>query len=66
MSQDARVGDIIELDFTTDPYTRLEPGDRGEVTFIDSLGTIHAHWESGSTMGVVPGVDGFHVITRKE
>jgi hypothetical protein len=47
------VGDRIRLLSTTDEYTRLRPGDEGEVTFVDSLGTVHVRWDNGSTLGLV-------------
>ena len=32
-------------------------GTRGKVLLVDDIGTIHVAWESGSTLGIVPGVD---------
>lgn len=58
----ADVGDCIELEFTSDEYTNLRPGDRGTVTYVDALGTVSAKWDNGSTLGLVPGVDRFHVV----
>jgi hypothetical protein len=57
-----RAGDTVELVYTDDPYTDLIPGDRGEVTFVDSFGTVHVQWASGSTLGLVPGVDRWIVV----
>jgi hypothetical protein len=50
-------GDRVRLVHTDDPYTRLEPGEEGVVSFVDHLGTIHVDWDSGSSLGLVPGVD---------
>ncbi|WP_434656213.1 DUF4314 domain-containing protein [Thermoanaerobacterium thermosaccharolyticum] len=36
-----------------DPYTKLQPGDKGTVTSVDDMGTIHVSWDSGSSLGVV-------------
>ena len=32
-------------------------GTKGEVLHVDDTGTIHITWQTGSTLGVVPGVD---------
>lgn len=36
-----------------DPYTKLQPGDKGTVTNVDDIGTIHVNWDCGSSLGVV-------------
>ena len=50
-------GTRIELVSMEDPYSKLKPGDRGSVTFIDDTGTIFADWDSGSGLGLVYGID---------
>lgn len=50
---------LISMD---DPYSRLQPGDEGTVRFIDDAGTVHVDWDNGSGLGLVPGVDSYHVI----
>lgn len=47
----------VELVCMNDPYTRLVPGDQGEVVMVDDVGTIHVAWDNGSSLGVVYGVD---------
>ena len=32
-------------------------GTKGTVIHVDDIGGIHIAWETGSTLGVVPGVD---------
>lgn len=54
---DPPAGTRIRLVSTSDQHTRLRPGDEGVVTFVDSLGTVHARWDDGSTLGLVPGED---------
>lgn len=55
------VGDRVELVFTSDPYTRLRPGDRGTVTGIFQVPgqppdvQVHIAWDSGSTLAMLPG-----------
>jgi hypothetical protein len=46
-------GTQIQLVKMCDPYTKLKPGDRGEVDFVDDSGTIFCIWRCGSTLGVV-------------
>lgn len=50
-------GTRVELISTSDPLTQLKPGDRGTVSQVDSLGTVHTRWDSGSSLGMVPGED---------
>jgi Domain of unknown function (DUF4314) len=45
-------GERIELIRCNDPYTKLEPGARGTVLLVDSLGTVHVKWDSGGTLGL--------------
>jgi hypothetical protein len=55
-------GDEIELIATADPCTRLRPGDRGTVTRVDALGTVHARWAGGSALGLIPGADSWRTV----
>ena len=50
-------GTRIELQYISDPHTELKPGALGTVTMTDALGTIHVAWDSGSTLGLIPGED---------
>ena len=36
--------------------------DRGEVDFVDDIGTIHMRWDNGRALGIVPGEDSFTVL----
>ncbi len=58
----AKKGDRIELVYTSDVMTNLRQGDRGTVTMIDAMDTVHVKWDSGSTLGMVPGEDSFRII----
>jgi hypothetical protein len=58
----ALVGKRVELVYTSDPYTDLRPGDKGTVSLVDSMGTVHVKWDSGSSLGLVRGEDQFRVI----
>jgi hypothetical protein len=57
-------GKRIELISTSDPYTELKPGDRGNVDFVDDMGTIHVTWDNGSTLGLVPGEDQYRFVNE--
>ncbi len=50
-------GTRVELVQMNDPYSKLQPGDKGTVDFVDDTGTIFCSWDSGSTLGVVYGED---------
>ena len=50
-------GTRVELVEMNDPYSRLKPGDKGTVRFVDDTGTIFVDWDSGSGLGIVYGVD---------
>ena len=47
----------VELISMNDPYSKLLPGDRGVVEFVDDIGTIFVKWDSGSGLGVAYGED---------
>ena len=55
-------GTRVELVYTSDPYTKLKPGDTGEVMFVDDMGTVHINWDCGSTLGMVPGEDEIRIL----
>jgi hypothetical protein len=50
-------GTRVELIIMNDMYSKLKPGDKGTVDFVDDTGTIFCTWDSGSTLGVVYGED---------
>ena len=50
-------GTRVMLIRMNDPYTNLRLGDRGTVTLVDDIGTVHVNWDCGSTLGVVFGED---------
>lgn len=50
-------GTRVELVSMDDPYTKLKPGDRGTVSFVDDIGTVFVHWDCGSGLGVAYGED---------
>lgn len=62
LKRDYPTGTRVELIYMNDPYSKLVPGDKGTVDYIDDAGTIHVHWDSGSSLGLIYGEDSF----RKE
>ena len=49
-------GCVVELISMDDEYAP-PAGTKGTVAHVDDIGTIHIAWKTGSTLGVVPGVD---------
>ena len=47
----------VELISMDDPYTKLQPGERGTVRLVDDIGTVFVDWDCGSSLGVAYGVD---------
>jgi hypothetical protein len=45
---------LVQMD---DPYTKLQPGDKGTVTSVDDIGTIHVKWDRGGSLSIVFGED---------
>lgn len=62
MTKPTIIGKRVRLIHTSDPYTRIRPGDEGTVDFLDDLGTVHVLWDSGSSLGMVRGEDQFVYI----
>ena len=53
----------VELVNMDDPFnTKLVPGCRGTVRFVDDMGTIHVRWDCGSSLGVAYGEDSCKII----
>lgn len=61
----AHVGRRVELIHTNDPSTTLRPGDQGIVTMVDDANVLYVEWESGETLGLMPGIDTFQFITNR-
>ena len=51
--------ELIEMYDNTNPVPK---GTKGIVDFVDDIGTIHMKWETGSSLGLIVGVDEFKVI----
>ncbi len=55
-------GTRVKLVRCTDPYTRLDSGEEGTVSFVDDTGTIHVKWDNGYHLGMIPGEDVIEVV----
>ena len=55
-------GSRVELVSMADPYTKLKPGDRGEVDHVDAIGTVHIKWDCGSALGAAYGADEIRLL----
>lgn len=49
-----------------DDFQAVPPGTKGTVTHVDDAGTIHMHWDNGSSLGLVYGEDKFRTIYEHE
>ncbi|GAA0918917.1 DUF4314 domain-containing protein [Nonomuraea longicatena] len=52
--KDFAPGDRVEFIATTDPYTRLRPGDQGTVIRVEPMGGVAVRWDSGAVLGMLP------------
>ena len=59
-------GTRVMLIRMSDPYTNLRQGDRGTVSMVDDIGTIHVNWDRGSSLGIVFGEDECRRIEENE
>lgn len=57
-------GTRVELVCMDDPYTKLKPGEKGTVTSVDDIGTIHVAWDNGSHLGIAYGEDSCKKISE--
>jgi hypothetical protein len=56
------VGKMIRMVEMIDDPRPIESGTMGVIYHVDSLGTLHVHWENGRRLGVVPDVDRYEVV----
>lgn len=47
-----------------DPYSKLKEGDEGTISHIDDMKTIHVKWDNGSTLGLIPEVDHYQILSE--
>lgn len=56
---------IMLLSMGNDPCP-IEDNTRGTVRVVDDIGTIHCSFDSGRSLGIVPGEDSFRKLTEEE
>jgi hypothetical protein len=49
-------GCLVELISMDDEFAPPK-GTKGTVLHVDDIGGIHIAWETGSTLGIIPGID---------
>jgi len=59
-------GTRICCDYMSDDPRPIPPGTTGKVLYVDDIGTLHCTFDNGRQLGLVPGVDSFHVIQPAE
>lgn len=41
---------LVSMD---DPYTKLRPGDKGTIDYVDDAGGIQINWDNGSSLAAI-------------
>lgn len=59
-------GTRISLVKMDDPYSKLQPGDRGTVNFVDDAGNIDISWDIGEGLSIAYGEDECRKLTQAE
>ena len=62
-----KVGDRLELVFTTDELTKLKPGDQGIVTEIEGEPgdrLIKIKWDNGKNLALLEEIDKFKIVKK--
>ena len=57
-------GTRICLDSMENDPDPIPSGTKGTVQFVDDAGTLHCKFDNGRTLGVIPGVDDFHIVSE--
>lgn len=61
ISKERMAGMRVKLIYMEDPQAPV-PGTEGIVQYIDDMGTIHVAWDTGCSLGLVPGVDEWKIL----
>lgn len=60
-------GTRVRLVKMEDPFNKkLAPGSLGTVTHVDDIGSIHVHWDCGSSLAVIYGEDKCEIVKEAE
>lgn len=55
-------GARVALASSSDKHTRLQPNAMGTVLFTDDTGTVHVQFDTGETLGLIPGEDAWRAL----
>lgn len=58
-------GTVVEI-VSMDDAQAPPPGTLGEVEGVDDAGNLLTHWQTGSTLSLIPGVDSFRIVKEAE
>ena len=58
-------GTVVEI-VSMDDAQAPPPGTLGEVEGVDDAGNLLMHWQTGSTLSLIPGVDSFRIVKEAE
>lgn len=56
----------ILLQHMDDPYAPVPAGTCGTVRYVDDIGQIGVVWDNGRSLSLIPGVDTYRKLTKKE
>ena len=60
------VGSAVVLDHCRSNFMDIKDGMRGKVLDVDDIGMIHVLFENGSQLGLLVGMDKFHIETSED
>lgn len=63
LNKEYPTGTRIILHRMGDDPCPVEPGSTGTVKFVDDTGTIHCDFDNRRSLGLIPGVDSFEIMT---
>jgi len=60
-------GDRVEFLGSSEPdqFSPLVSGEMGTVRLVDDTGTVHIEWDSGSSLGLIPGIDRWAPVPKQ-
>lgn len=63
-AHDRMIGRRVECVRMTGDPRPVPAGVQGTVVFVDDIGTIHVKWDNGSTLGLIPGLDSYKLLSE--
>lgn len=59
-------GTRICVDNMSDDPRPIPPNTMGTVQHVDDIGTVHCCFDNSRQLGLIPGVDSFHIVQQSE